>query len=75
MPKLKKYELKNMNVAQLKEKENELRKELMKINSQIKMGVMPKNPGNVRTIKKTIAFIKMLIHQKKKSKEVSEEKK
>ena len=35
----------------------ELRKELMKFRSQVASGTVPKNPGRIRAIKRTIARI------------------
>ena len=39
----------------LEGKLGELRKELMKFRSQVASGTIPKNPGKIRLIKKTIA--------------------
>ena len=36
---------------------SELNKELMKLRSQVASGTVPKNPGRIRVIKKTIARI------------------
>ena len=63
---LKKTELKQLNKQTAKEKLNELRKELMKANSQIAMGTMPENPGRIREIKRTIAKLIILIKEKDK---------
>jgi len=52
---LKKSELKQMNEKACNDKLVELRKELIKINTQIAMGTTPENPGRIREIKKTIA--------------------
>jgi large subunit ribosomal protein L29 len=46
-----------MNEPDLENKIAELRKELMKINSQIAIGMSPKNPSKAGEIKKTIAKI------------------
>ena len=50
-------ELKSMNNLELENKKLELKKDLMKINSQIAVGTVPKNPGRVKQIKRTIAQI------------------
>ena len=60
-------ELRIMPAAELNSKLLELRKELMKENAQIAVGSVPKNPGNVRLIKKTIAKILTLITEKSKA--------
>lgn len=57
-------ELKSMSEEDLKEKLGELKKELMKENAQIAAGTVPKSPGKVRTMKKTIAKITMLLESK-----------
>ncbi|MBI4447362.1 50S ribosomal protein L29 [Candidatus Woesearchaeota archaeon] len=57
-------ELKGLSVKDLGEKMVQLRKELMKINTQISTGTVPESPGKVKQIKKTIARIKMISHQK-----------
>lgn len=54
---MKAKELKLMNEIDLENKIAELRKELMKINSQIAIGMAPKNPSKSGEIKKTIAKI------------------
>ena len=61
---MKVKELKVMNKRDLESKMVELKKELMKINSQIAIGTIPKSPGKVREIKRTIAKILTLKHEK-----------
>ena len=48
-------EIKSLDDKTLNEKLVELKKELIKINAQIAIGTTPKNPGQVKKIKKTIA--------------------
>lgn len=76
MPILTKSDIKQMNEAQLNEKLADLKKELMKINTQISTGTTPENPGKVRAVKKTIARIITSLNFKKKEKKlgVKEEK-
>ncbi len=52
---INKQELKNLEADDIKAKVEELKKELIKHNSQIATGTTPKSPGRVREIKKTIA--------------------
>jgi len=68
---LTKNDFKQMNEIQLGEKLTDLRKELMKINTQISTGTVPENPGRVREVKKTIARIltKLKVLEKKPKKE------
>ncbi len=54
---MKTKELKLMSEPELESKMAELKKELMKINSQIAIGTIPKNAGKVKVIKRTIARI------------------
>ena len=50
-------ELRAINELDLENKIIELKKELMKINSQIAIGTVPKSPGKVKEMKRTIAKI------------------
>lgn len=54
---MKAKDLKVMNEFDLENKITELKKELMKINSQIAIGTVPKKPAKVGEIKRTIAKI------------------
>ena len=77
---LTKNDLKQMNEIQLNEKLSDLKKEMMKINTQISTGTTPENPGRVRAVKKTIARIITVLNLKEKEpkaekKEVKKEKK
>lgn len=54
---MKAKELKAMNEIDLESKSIELKKELMKVNSQIAIGTLPKSPGKVKEMKRTIAKI------------------
>jgi len=63
---MKAKELMLMSELELENKLVELRKELMKANSQIAIGTIPKNPGRVKEMKRTIA--KILTVRKEKSK-------
>lgn len=54
---MKKKELKLMSKEDLKSKLDDLKKELMKFNTQIATGTTPKSPGQIKNTKKTIARI------------------
>ena len=54
---VKKKELRQMPTEEMKKQLKELQMELMKANSQIASGSTPKNPGQIKQIKKTIARI------------------
>ena len=62
---MKAKELKVMNESDLENKIAELKKELMKANSQIAIGTVPKSPGKVREMKRTIAKILTVKRQKR----------
>jgi large subunit ribosomal protein L29 len=67
---LKAKEIREMKKEELDAKVLELRKELMKLNSQVHTGTAPKNAGQLRQIKRTIARI-LTIKRINKSKEES----
>ncbi len=54
---MKAKELKNMEEKKLRDMLEELRKELMKLRSQVKSGLAPDNPSKIREVKKDIARI------------------
>lgn len=56
-------EIREKKPEELKEKLNELKKELIKLNTQIATGTTLKNPGGVRKIKKTIAKILTVLNE------------
>lgn len=58
-----------MSESDLSNKLIELKKELMKINSQIAIGTVPKSPGKVKEIKRTIAKILTINNAKSTNKE------
>ena len=62
---MKSKELRLLNQQDLDGKIVELRQELMKINSQIAVGTLPKSPGRVKEVKRTIAKIFTLKQQRR----------
>ncbi|MBI2663545.1 50S ribosomal protein L29 [Candidatus Woesearchaeota archaeon] len=52
---IRRKELKNMNEGQINQKLNDLKKELMRINTQKSTGTNIENPGRVKELKRTIA--------------------
>lgn len=58
---MKTKDLRGLGRDELKAKLLELRKELIKHNAQISTGTIPKSPGQVRQVKKTIARILTLL--------------
>jgi len=70
-------DLNSMSREDLNSKLIELRKELVKQNAQIATGTIPKSPGQLKEIKKTIARILTLANSQKnkpkKAKKIEEE--
>lgn len=66
---MKVKELRVMNELELENKSAELKKELMKINSQIAIGTLPKSPGKIKEMKRTIAKILTIKNEKSKFKQ------
>ena len=64
---MKAKELKLMSELELDNKSAELKKELMKINSQIAIGTLPKSPGKIGEMKRAIARILTIKNNKKKN--------
>ena len=62
---LKKKDLKKLSEQDLKQKIEELRKEMIKINAQIATGTPPANKGGINQIKKNIARILTYLNQNK----------
>ena len=63
MPK-KNEDVKTLSVKDLMKREDEIRKELLKSQTQKSMGMVPENPGKIKKLKRTIARIKTIIKQK-----------
>ena len=65
---MKTKELRTINELDLENKAIELKKELMKVYSQIAIGTVPKSPSKVREMKKTIAKILTIKKEKEEAK-------
>jgi large subunit ribosomal protein L29 len=63
---LRAKQLREMSENELKAKLSEYRAELRKLESHIKAGVRPENPGRVRELKRTIARILTILHEKER---------
>jgi large subunit ribosomal protein L29 len=55
-------ELASLTKDQLEKKKDELSFELIKLNAQVASGTTPKNPGQIRNLKKSIARINTRLH-------------
>ena len=66
---IKKNELKKLDKQSLQNKLIDLKKELMKFNTQISTGTLPENPGKIKEIKRTIAKIIFTLSKFKQNKE------
>lgn len=58
-------DLKALSDEALKSKLAELRKELMKYNAQVAIGTVPKSPGTIRSIKRSIARALTVLNEKR----------
>ena len=63
---IRKNELKQMNEVMLNSKLTELKRELIRYNSQLSTGTPPENPGKIRAIKRTIARLNTSLKLKQK---------
>lgn len=61
---MKSKELRSIGKEELQQKMNELYTDIMKENAQIATGTVPKNPGKIKVMKKTIARIKTILAEK-----------
>jgi large subunit ribosomal protein L29 len=57
-------EIRDMDVSEIDEKIEELKQELLKINTTIASGGAPENPGKIKAIRRTIARMKTIRAQK-----------
>ena len=62
----KKKDLQNMPLEELNKNLAELKIELIKANAQVASGTTPKNPGQIKKMKKTIARIITIGNKKRK---------
>ena len=60
-------EVRSLDKGIINEKVIELKKELVKINAQVAIGAALSNPGQARKIKKTIARILTIEHEKERA--------
>ncbi len=58
-------EIQALNNEALESRLAELRKELMKYRSQVATGTIPKNPGQIRVIRKSIARILTVMNSRR----------
>lgn len=61
---MKAKELRSLTKKDLETKLDELKKELVKSNAQIATGTVPKSPGQIKQMKKTIAKILTILKEK-----------
>ncbi|MCX6709764.1 MAG: 50S ribosomal protein L29 [Candidatus Woesearchaeota archaeon] len=65
---LKTKEIMAMEKSDIEAKILELRRELIKLNAQVHTGTVPKNPGQIKAMKKTIARMLTIINAQKNAK-------
>ena len=61
---MKKIELKQMSKDQLKEKLVDLRKDLMRLNTQRATKTVPENPANIKNLRRNVARVLTFMKQK-----------
>ncbi len=61
----KEQDFKELNNEELTSRLQELRKDVMKLNSQVRSGANVQNPGKLRQSKKTIARLLQLLHERR----------
>ncbi len=66
---MKAKELRVLSEPELAAKEQELRKNLLKLYGQVSTGTPPKNPGEIRRSKRTLAQILTIRNEKSKKPE------
>ncbi len=65
---LKVREARKLSEKEILSKIEELRKELLKLNSQVSSGATPENPGKISEIKRTIARLMFIKNREVKNK-------
>jgi large subunit ribosomal protein L29 len=70
---MKYKELQSMSENELQDKLKELKMDLIKANAQVATGTIPKNPGQVKQTKKTVAKIKSLLKKTEPRKEAKQD--
>lgn len=58
-------DLKNLNKEELTSRLHELRKDVMKLNCQVRSGANVQNPGKLKQSKKMIARLLQLLHERR----------
>lgn len=72
---MKYKELVNLKPAELEKKEHEATYELIKLRAQVATGTNPKNPGQIKQLKKMLAKINTIKTQQAKNNKLEETKK
>ena len=57
---LRAKEARKLSLNELKKKESDVQKELMKLKGKASTGVAPENPGRIRELRKALARIKTI---------------
>jgi large subunit ribosomal protein L29 len=57
-------EIRELSLEELKAREKESRKELLKLNAQVSTGTGTSSPGKLKQLKKNVARIKTIMKQK-----------
>lgn len=57
-------EMRDMDVSELRERMNDMRKELVEERGQIEMGGFAENPGRIKEMRKTVARINTVLNER-----------
>lgn len=65
---MKAKEIRQMNDQDLMNKLKDIRTEYMKEQSQVAVGTVPKSPGKIKDMRRTIAKINTILHERQSKK-------
>ncbi len=70
---LRAEEIRDMALEEMKEKLGELRAEYSKEQALLATGTAPENPGRIKALRRTIARLNTIIHQREEEKRLKNE--
>ncbi|MFB6076437.1 MAG: 50S ribosomal protein L29 [Candidatus Aenigmatarchaeota archaeon] len=65
---LRPEEIRDMDDEEIKERMDEFKLELSKEGAQVDIGGIPENPGRIKELKRTIARMLTILHERKEQK-------
>jgi len=67
---LRSEDIRDMTLEEMKEKRGELRAEYSKEQALLATGTAPENPGRIKALRRTIARLNTIIHEREEEEEV-----